>query len=331
MVDIHSGLQGKTCLITGATGGIGRITAEALARGGANVVIVGRSPAKTETAAAQIRKSTGSERVEFLLGDLSVQADVRRVAQEFRLGSENSKPHDRLHILINNAGAVFTQRHMSADDIEMTFALNHLAYFLLTNLLLDLLAAAAPARVINVSSSAHYAGKMHFEDLGCPRAYHAWPAYCQSKLANVLFTYELARRLQGSSRPGAENVTANALHPGFVATNFGISNGGFFKQLFRLAQFAAITPEQGASTTIYLASSPEVEGVSGKYFDRCKAVRSSAASYDLEYAPPVMAGKFRYDRLLREGIIENKVCTDRQCGSADTSREEEWLGLFFFR
>lgn len=284
MERFQKGIQGKTCLITGATGGIGLITAEALARQGANLVLVGRDPVRTSAVGAEIRRKTGSDRVEYLLGDLSVQSDVRRIADAFRHGSEHSQPHDRLDILINNAGAVFMQRRMSADGIEMTFALNHLAYFLLTNLLLDLLISGAPARVINVSSAAHFAGKIQLEELSNPRSYGSWKAYSQSKLANVLFTYELARRLERSSIPGASNIAVNALHPGFVATNFGISNGGLFKNFFRLTQLAAITPEKGARTTIYLATSPEVEGVTGKYFDRCKAVRSSAVSYDQETA-----------------------------------------------
>lgn len=261
-------MQGKVCLITGATGGIGRITAEALARAGATVVLVGRSAEKTQEVTESIRSNTGNSNVNYLLADLSEQAQVRRLAQEFR------SRYDRLHVLVNNAGAVFMKNQKSADGIEMTFALNHLAYFLLTNLLLDMITASAPARIINVSSQAHISGRLNLEDLQNQRSYNAWRAYSQSKLANVYFTYELARRLAGT------NVTANALHPGFVATNFGRSNGGFFNPLFRLIQIAAIGPEEGAQTTIYLASSAEVEGVTGKYFDKCRAVPSSRVSYD---------------------------------------------------
>jgi NAD(P)-dependent dehydrogenase (short-subunit alcohol dehydrogenase family) len=270
-------MVGKVCLITGGTNGIGLVTAESLANEGAVVVLVGRDAARAEAAAAQIEKNAGRA-VEYLLGDLSTQAEVRRVAEAFRLGSAHSSPHHRLDVLINNAGALFMEQRMSADGIEMTFALNHLAYFLLTLLLLDLLKASAPSRVINVSSAAHFGGKINFDDLRSPRSYNAWRAYSQSKLANVLFTRELARRLEGSG------VTANALHPGYVATNFGISNGGIFRSLFRLGQIAAISPEKGAQTSIYLATSAEVEGVTGRYFDRSKPARSSGAAQDDETA-----------------------------------------------
>lgn len=264
-------MKDKVVLITGATGGIGRVTAEALAGAGAKVVIIGRNAEKTAQAAEEIGKQAVT-RVEFLVGDLSAQADVRRLAQEFR------QQHNQLHVLINNAGAFFTSRKTSPDGIEMTFALNHLGYFLLTNLLLDLLITSAPARIINVSSAAHVGGRLHLDQVKDPAHYSGWKAYSESKLANIYFTYELARRLEG------KGVTANALHPGFVATNFGRSNGGLFNPLFRLFQIGAISPEAGAKTSIYLATSPEVEGVSGKYFDRCKAVSSSSASYDVQMA-----------------------------------------------
>lgn len=265
-------MAGKTCLITGSTGGIGRVTAEGLARAGATVVMVGRNPQKTAEVAAQIRQNTGNERIETIIGDLSVQQSVRTIAETFL------QRHNRLHVLVNNAGEIFMEHRLSADGIEMTFALNHIAYFLLTNLLLDTLKASAPARIINVSSGAHLGGRMSFEDLRDPRKYSGWKAYSQSKLANVLFTYELARHLEGTG------VTVNALHPGFVATNFGASNGGLFKPFFRLVQLAAITPEQGAQTSLYLATSSEVEGVTGKYFTKCKPVRSSPTSYDKDTA-----------------------------------------------
>jgi NAD(P)-dependent dehydrogenase (short-subunit alcohol dehydrogenase family) len=198
-----------------------------------------------------------------------VQAEVRKLADAFR------ERYQRLDVLVNNAGAIFMSRQVSRDGLEMTFALNHLGYFLLTNLLLDLLIASAPARVVNVSSGAHLGGKINFADLQLERSYTGFGAYSQSKLANVLFTYELARRLQGTG------VTVNALHPGFVATNFGRSNGGLFDPLFRLIQrFGALTPEKGAETTVYLAVSPEVEGVTGKYFANCKPAASSALSND---------------------------------------------------
>jgi NAD(P)-dependent dehydrogenase (short-subunit alcohol dehydrogenase family) len=264
-------LKGKTVLVTGATNGIGLVTARELARMGAQVTILGRNAEKIAQAVESIRVPGGAA-VEAIQADLSVKAEVRRAAEEF--GSR----HDRLHILVNNAGAVFNRREVTADGYEMTFALNHLNYFLLTNLLLNLLTASAPARIVNVSSMAHLGAKLNFDNLQNERGYSTYGAYGQSKLANIYFTYELARRLEGSG------VTVNCLHPGFVKTNFGKSNGGISRLVYGLAQLAAIPVERGAQTSIYLASSPEVEGVSGKYFDQCRAVKSSPVSYDLRAA-----------------------------------------------
>ncbi len=264
-------MNGKVCLVTGATAGIGRVAAAELARAGAAVVIVGRNPEKTRAVAGQIEQESGTK-VDYLLADLSVQAEVRRLAEDFR------QRYDRLDVLVNNAGALFMRREMSRDGFEMTFALNHLAYFLLTHLLLDVLKASAPARIVNVASMAHFGSRLDLPGVANQRSYSSWKAYSQSKLANVVFTYELARRLEGSG------VTANVLHPGFVATNFGISNGGLFAPFFRLFQVLAITPEQGAQTILHLAASPEVEGMTGQYFDKCRPVRSSPASYDRETA-----------------------------------------------
>lgn len=258
----------KVVLITGATDGIGRSAAESLARAGAKVVLVGRSQQKTEQAAREIAAVAGAEHVDYLLADLAVQAQVRALAAAFMAR------YDRLDVLINNAGAIFMSRQESQDGIEMTFALNHLAYFLLTNLLLDRLTASAPARVVNVSSDAHQGARMDLADLETRRGYSSFKAYSLSKMANILFTYELARRLAG------KGVTVNALHPGFVATNFGLSNGGLFRPIFKLFQVAAISPAEGARTIVYLASSPEVAGVTGKYFTKEKPVRSTAATYD---------------------------------------------------
>ena len=265
-------LTGKTILITGATDGIGRETARQLARLGAHIILTGRNPQKAEAAVQELRQSTGNPHIEFLIADLSSQRQIRALAETVK-GKIPS-----LYALINNAGAIFMQRQVSEDGIEMTFALNHLGYFSLTLLLLDILKDSAPARIINVSSAAHRGARLNFEDLQNERSYQGWPVYSQSKLANLLFTYELARRLEGSG------ITVNALHPGFVATRFGRSNGGIFDPLFRLFQFAAISPEEGARTSVYLAASPEVEGVSGKYFEKCKAVPSSPESYDLTSA-----------------------------------------------
>lgn len=264
-------MDGKVVLITGATNGIGKVTALELAKKGARVVIVGRNAAKTEATAGEMRSASGDAQVDFFVADLSSQAEVRRLAEEFQ------HKYPRLDVLINNAGMYFAQRGETVDGFERTFALNHLAYFLLTNLLLDTLKASAPARIVNVSSAAHNTGPLNFDDLQ-NREYGmaGYRAYGQSKLANLLFTYELARRLRGTG------VTANALHPGAVNTGFGKNNRGLVKLAMGLVSRFELSPEKGAQTSIYLASSPEVEGVSGQYFDQCKPVRSSPASYDEE-------------------------------------------------
>jgi NAD(P)-dependent dehydrogenase (short-subunit alcohol dehydrogenase family) len=255
-------MNGKVCLITGATDGLGKASARILAERGATVVGVGRNPYKIEAALDYIKLHTDNPNIEMLRADLSSQAQVRALAAEFRA------KYDRLDVLMNNAGNMLRPRQESEDGIEMTFALNHLSYFLLTNLLLDMLIDSAPARIVNVSSGIHTSGKIDFDDLGNSR-YVPYDAYADSKLANVLFTYELARRLEGTG------VTANVLHPGGVATNIGI-DAGF--------QARGVSPEEGAQTQIYLAASPEVEGVTGKYFVRCRAVPSSQASYDEDTA-----------------------------------------------
>ena len=261
-------MQGKVCLVTGATSGIGAVTAHALAQQGATVVVVARHVERGTATVRHIMQETGKAQVELLLADLSVQAQVRQLAAAFQ------QRFDRLDVLLNNAGALFIQRLLSADGLEMTLALNHLGYFLLTHLLLDTLKTSAPARIVNVASNAHHGGQINFTDLQGQHRYGGWRAYCQSKLANILFTYELARRLDGTG------VTANAVHPGFVATGFGHNNHGLLARLIRLAQLTALSPEQGAETLIYLASSLAVEGITGKYFVKKRSVKSSRASYD---------------------------------------------------
>ncbi len=262
-------MNGKVCLITGATGGIGRETALALAKQGATVVGVGRNPQKCADTAGVIKQLSGNPQVEFLVADLSVQAQIRKLAEEFK------RRYHRLDVLINNAGAIFWQRRESADGIEMTLALNHLNYFLLTALLRDVLVASGPARVVNVASRAERGGKINFDDMELKQGYSAMRAYGQSKLANIMFTYALARRLAGTE------VTANALHPGFVASGFARNNGPLFDWGMRIiGRVGGITPERGAQTSIYLASSPEVEGVTGKYYSDCRPTRSQPASYD---------------------------------------------------
>jgi NAD(P)-dependent dehydrogenase (short-subunit alcohol dehydrogenase family) len=261
-------MQGKVCLITGATLGIGKETALGLARRGAHVAIVGRDAERTRAAAEWIGREAGTEEVAFLPADLSSLAEVRRLAREFKAR------YSRLDVLVNNAGGIFTRRETSVDAFERTWALNHLSYFLLTQELLELLKASAPARIVNVASTMHTGGFIDFGDLLGEKNYGGIRAYSQSKLANVLFTYALARRLEGTG------VTANCLHPGGVATGFGQNTGGVLKLLMKAARPFLITAEQGAATSIYLASSPDVEGVSGRYFAKCKPVRSSAASHD---------------------------------------------------
>jgi NAD(P)-dependent dehydrogenase (short-subunit alcohol dehydrogenase family) len=263
-------LNGKTILVTGATNGIGKVTARELARMGAHIVIVGRNPAKTEEAVREIKTAAGHDRVEMLLGDLSVMGEVARVADEYRAR------YPRLDVLVNNAGAYFQQRQTTKDGLEMTFALNHMSYFILTNRLLDVLKASAPARIVNVSSEAHRQWRsFDFDDLQSVRyGVGGFKAYGQSKLANVLFTAELARHLGGTG------VTANSLHPGLVSSGFGKNNGGLVNLAMRLISLFAINEEQGAQTSLYVAASPEVEGVTGKYFDKSRMVAPSPASQD---------------------------------------------------
>jgi NAD(P)-dependent dehydrogenase (short-subunit alcohol dehydrogenase family) len=263
-----SSMQGKTVLVTGATNGIGYVAARELARKGAQTVLVSRSAEKCSQSVESIKKETGNPQVEFIVADLSTNAGVQETAHEFK------KRHTRLDVLLNNAGAMFMSRQVSKDGIEMTIALNHLNYFHLTILLLDVLKATGSSRIVNVSSDAHRGGKINFDDIQLEKGYSGMKAYSQSKLANVLFTYELARKLEGTK------VTANALHPGFVDTGFGKNNGGLIKFGMSLLKPIQRKPDVGAQTSIYLASSPEVEGVSGKYFADSKAVESDPASYD---------------------------------------------------
>jgi NAD(P)-dependent dehydrogenase (short-subunit alcohol dehydrogenase family) len=258
MSDLIPSMIGKICLVTGATDGIGKVTARVLAEHGAAVIGVGRDPAKIQATLAEIGDTPGP--LDFLTADLSSQAQIHALAEAFK------GKYDQLHVLVNNAGALFTRYRESADGIELTFALNHLAYFLLTNLLFDTLITSAPARIINVSSDAHEGRTIPFDDIGHRKGYDGWTAYGASKLANILFTYELARRLEGSS------VTANAVHPGFVNTNFQRAAG--------LTMRGPLTPEEGADTVVWLATSKEVDGITGEYFVRRQATRSSAVSYD---------------------------------------------------
>lgn len=274
-------MQGKVVLITGATNGIGRAAALALARMGASVAVAGRNQQRLDDTLAMIRAESGVEAVSGLLADLSTQAGVRQLADTFR------EQHDRLDILLNNAGANFRERADTADGLERTFALNHMAYYLLTRLLLDMLQASAPARIVNVSSEAHRQQRtFDFDNLDGRRR---WPmfgfgAYSQSKLANVLFTRELARRLEGSG------VTVNAMHPGVVNTGLFQNVGGIGGLVLRtLAPVFMKTPEQGADTLVWLASAEELEGRSGGYYVRRRLREPSAAAQDVEAAQRLWA------------------------------------------
>ncbi|MBI4460641.1 MAG: SDR family oxidoreductase [Acidobacteria bacterium] len=265
-------MKNRICMVTGATNGIGRVTAEELARLGATVIVVGRNRGKAEATVAAIRQTTGNSSVEMMVADFASLEEVRRLAQQFR------SHYDRLHVLVNNAGIWATQREASKEGLELTFAVNHLAPFLLTNLLLDVLQASAPARIVNVSSRAHGSGRIDFADLQSENHYSGWACYANSKLANVLFTNELARRLQGM------RVTANSLHPGVVATGLFDGHKGFTGFLGRLAKPFLLTSVKGARTCIYLAAAPEVEGVSGRYFVNCREAPISPAAQDEQTA-----------------------------------------------
>ena len=273
MNDTVHPMTGKTVLITGGTGGIGKATAIGLARAGARVGIVGRDATRGEAAAADIRSASGNPSVDVFTADMSSQAEVRRLAAEVL------DRYPRLDVLVNNVGGFWAHRRVTADGLEHTFAVNHLAGFLLTNLLLERLVASAPARVVTVSSGAQSMGRIDFDDLQGARKYSGQRAYNQSKLANVMFTFELARRLEGTG------VTANVLHPGVTRTAFGAEDQAwYFTTGSGLARRFMKSPEQGAATPILLASSPEVEGVSGTYFANGKPKEANKLAYDTDAA-----------------------------------------------
>lgn len=267
-------LSGKTCLVTGSSSGIGLETAVSLAAMGATVCLVARDEGRGAQAVEEVRRRSGSAKVELFFCDFASQRSIRRLAADFRAR------HDRLHVLVNNAGGAFPERAVTEDGIERTFAVNHLGYFLLTVLLLDVLEASAPARVVNVSSRGHRNGTLDFDDLGFekggygPSFMGGLPAYGRSKLANLLFTAELARRQQG------RGVTANALHPGVVGTRIWNSQKGLPGLLLRFVRPFFLSPAQGARTIVFLASSPAVEAITGQYFVDCKPVRPSRLAED---------------------------------------------------
>lgn len=261
-------MQDKICMVTGSNAGIGKATALGLARQGATVVMVCRSRERGAATQAEIKQKSGNDEVALLLADLSSQAQIRQLAAQFK------QSYKQLHVLVNNAAVVPHERELTVDGLEMQWAVNHLAYFLLTNLLLDVLKASAPARIVNVSSTTHQWASLDFDNLNAEKGYDPQRAYGQTKLANMLFTYELARRLEGSG------VTVNALHPGVIATKL---NAGYMGRS-RVSDASDAALERGARTILYLASSPQVEEVTGKYFVNEREARSSAVSYDKELA-----------------------------------------------
>lgn len=263
--------QGKICIITGATDGIGKEAALNLAGIGFTLGLVGRNPDKISSTLAEIQSVTGNDNITFFLADLSLMNEVRR------LGEEIQSTFDKIDVLLNNAGAYIADFGKTDEGFERTFALNHLSYFLLTDLLLDTLKSTSKSRIVNVASNAHINTNLDFDNLQGFKGYKGWSAYCKSKLCNIMFTYELARRLENTS------TTANCLHPGFVKTNFGEDNRRSVRlSLIAAKAVSAINVKKGAKTSIYLASSSEVEGVSGKYFAKCKPKDSSPQSYVIE-------------------------------------------------
>ncbi len=261
--------KSSVVLITGANSGMGKATSIELAKTGAVIVMLCRNSERGEEALKAVRTSSGNNSVELMLCDLGSLKSVRDFCSEFK------SKYQRLNVLINNAGIILPGYHQTTDGYELQFGVNHLGHFLLTKELLSLLLAAAPARIINVASGAHKIGKIHFEDVNLKKNYTVWRAYAQSKLANILFTYELAKKLQGTG------VTVNCLHPGAVATSMGINRDtGFGTFITRMLRPFFQTSEKGSETAVYLAVSHDIEGISGKYFYRKKSVPSSKRSYD---------------------------------------------------
>jgi NAD(P)-dependent dehydrogenase (short-subunit alcohol dehydrogenase family) len=267
-------MTGRRVLVTGANAGIGKWTAIGLAERGASVILHARSAEKGRAAQEEVKRRSGRGDVDLLLADFSSLDDVRRLAAEVL------DRYDRLDVLVNNAGLISSRRAESADGFELTFAVNHLAPFLLTNLLLERLLASAPARIVSVASRAHLRATIDFDDLDSRRGYEGLDVYSRSKLANILFTRELARRLAESG------VTANCLHPGVVRSDFGADGdlGGVMGLGWLVIRPFLLSSKQGAETSIYLASSPEVEGISGEYFDRCRVARTSSRARDMDAA-----------------------------------------------
>ena len=261
-------MAGKVCMVTGANSGIGKATALGLAKMGAAVVMVCRSQERGEVALAEIKQKSANRLISLLVADLASQGAIHRLAEDFK------GEYSALHVLVNNAGVITRKCQVTVDGLETQLAVNHLAPFLLTNLLLDLLKSSAPSRIVTVASDMHRGAAINFDDLQSARSYRPLRVYSQTKLTNVLFTYELARKLQGTG------VTANCLHPGVVATKLLADGMGMPRALKSTTKLIGSDPEKGAKTSIYLATSPEVESVSGKYFLNQRPVESSKISYD---------------------------------------------------
>jgi NAD(P)-dependent dehydrogenase (short-subunit alcohol dehydrogenase family) len=290
MVTNNHSMQGKVCLVTGSSSGIGKVTARELARMGATVVLVCRNRAKGEAAQAEIKEVSRNPQIDLLVADLSELSQVRRVASEFK------QKYPQLHVLINNAGGANGEHKITSDGLEFNFATNYLGPFLLTNLLLDVLKASVPARIVNVSSSGHTQGKIDFADLQGEQRYSVMKAYSQSKLAQIYFTYELADRLKDTG------VTVNALHPGVVVSNFNRGTRGIVHLLGEIIYFfAGIDVEKGAQTTLSVATSPELAGVSGKYFSQSKQGKETPSS------------KLSYDVAIRRRLWEVSQALIEQC------------------
>jgi len=258
----------RICMVTGASSGIGKETSRKLAELGATVVLVCRNQKRGEKAMSEIKDASNNAEVELLVADFASLDSVRALAKEYL------KKHDSLHVLVNNVGGVNVTRSLTADGFETTFQVDYLSHFLLTNLLLEVLEKSAPSRIINVSSASHYRGHLNFDDLQMKKRYGVMKAYSQAKLAQVLFTYELSKRLEGTG------VTVNSLHPGAVATNIWKSPMGPFSFLGNISRLFLLSPERGAETPVYLASSPEVDGATGRYYDHMREKQSSTESYD---------------------------------------------------
>jgi NAD(P)-dependent dehydrogenase (short-subunit alcohol dehydrogenase family) len=259
-------MRGKKVLITGSTSGIGEAAARSLAKLGADLILVARDKEKVTNLINELKAEHKENKFDFLLADLTKQHDIHKIAEEYR------ERYDRLDVLINNAGGIFHKRELTKDGYEKTFALNHLAYFLLTELFLDLIKLSAPSRIINVTSAAHFSARMNFEDLMSEKNYFPRDAYAQSKLANILFTYKLAEMLEN------KGVTVNCVHPGIVRTNFGKDNDGHLSNAQKYP-FAS-NPSKGAETIVYLAHSSDVQAITGKYFENKKMIKSSEESYN---------------------------------------------------